>query len=124
MPVPRLRDERLAWLAIQGDLDRLAHRGPMARLRALTGDRRRRRPPDDGSIVTLKMRPGAKANPREPNLGDIKLPRGSSKAMAKYSVAVYEVTTRLSPAERETLRNTGQVPDWFLDAVRAQAKKV
>lgn len=34
-----------------------------------------------------------------------------------YSFAVHDTVADLSPAERDHLRQTGQVPDWFLDRV-------
>jgi hypothetical protein len=44
--------------------------------------------------------------------------------MRRWSVAVHEVAQRLDAGEREVLRSTGRVPDWFLDAVRRRYRQL
>jgi len=84
---PRLRDERLCWLAVRAELQRLV---------------RRRRMLD--TLLTGGFAP--------------KLTREwESQRLSRYAVAVDRVVPRLSAAEREDLRRTGRVPDWFLAAV-------
>ncbi|MEU0555291.1 ElyC/SanA/YdcF family protein [Dactylosporangium sp. NPDC006015] len=86
--MPKLRDERVAWLAVQDQLRRRSRRlGPWGWL--LT-------------IATL----GAWAVLRSQG-------RGSAR-MAAYSLAVDHVTGYLDDDERETLRTHGTVPPWFL----------
>jgi hypothetical protein len=87
MAPPRLRDERLCWLAIRDDLARLT---------------RRRRMLD--TFLTGGFAP--------------KLVRDwESQRLATYSFAVHRTASRLSDEERQALRVTGRVPDWFLAAV-------
>jgi hypothetical protein len=121
MSVPRLRDERLAWLAVHDDLERIVRRSPSGRLTTLFGGRRRARAREQ--VVSLRMRHNARSVSSDRALGDISLPPGSSKLMVKFSLAVHDVSQRLSADERATLRRTGEVPAWFLGAVRAAAKK-
>ncbi|MGI5181395.1 SanA/YdcF family protein [Dactylosporangium sp. CA-152071] len=86
--MPKLRDERVAWLAVQDHLRRRSRRlGPWGWL--LT-------------IATL----GAWAVLRSQG-------RGAAR-MAAYSLAVDHVTGYLDDDERETLRTHGTVPPWFL----------
>ncbi len=86
--MPKLRDERAAWLAVQDRLRRRSRRlGPLGWLMTL---------------VTL----GAWAVLR---------PQGRGAArMAAYSVAVDHVAGYLDDDEREALRTDGRVPPWFL----------
>jgi hypothetical protein len=95
----RLSDERLCWLAVRDQL----WRGSDAST-ARTGF---------GEIVTSIGRlfhrilmPGEAADMR-------------SDRMARMSLVVDDLAARLSPAERQVLRETGAAPDWFLPTVHA-----
>ncbi|GAA5184696.1 hypothetical protein GCM10023322_26740 [Rugosimonospora acidiphila] len=89
----RVRDERLCWLAVRDQLDRRSRRRSL--LGRLVGN----------------------FTPTGRGLG-VDLTRGSVKGrMMRYSFAVEDVAQRLTPEERQVLRSTGQVPDWFLNAV-------
>jgi hypothetical protein len=46
----------------------------------------------------------------------------TSGRLASYSVPVDRVAERLSPAEVAALRERGQLPDWFFDAVEHERK--
>jgi len=122
MAVPRLRDERLAWLAVRNDLDKIIRHSFMGRIRILIGGRRRSRAREQ----TISLRLGHAQRPTRPDrtMGDVDLPPLANKQMVKYSIAVHDVSSRMSAEERAVLRATGKVPPWFLDAVRAEAKKV
>ncbi|GAA3224431.1 vancomycin high temperature exclusion protein [Dactylosporangium siamense] len=86
--MPKLRDERVAWLAVQDRLQRRSRRlGPLGWLM---------------TIATL----GAWAVLRSRG-------RGAAR-MAAYSVAVDHVTGYLDDGERETLHSARTVPPWFL----------
>jgi len=103
---PKLRDERLCWLAVEDKLERRAKRGT-GLLIGFSGMRRRR-----GRIATGGLAAQDTA-------------RGFTSAkMRKFAVAVDTVATRLSAPERETLRATGAVPEWFLADVLTEARKV
>lgn len=89
----KVRDERLAWLAVRDQLNRRSRRRSV--LGRLLGN----------------------LTPTGTGFGT-DLTRGSVKSrMMRYSFAVEDVAQRLSPQERQVLRATGEVPDWFLDAV-------
>jgi hypothetical protein len=100
-----LTDERLAWLAVRDTLTRKAGRGSLL-TRILAGRTTVVMP--DGKIV---------------DSGDRGKERTSGK-MAAYAFAVDDVAQRLSKEERQTLRSTGAVPDWFLDAVRERYQEI
>ena len=101
-PTPKLRDERLCWLAVEDKLQRRSERGK-GFLIGLMSVRRRRR---SGFIAQDTSRDFASAK------------------MRKYAVAVDAVATRLGAQEREVLRATGEVPEWFVGAVVAEARTV
>lgn len=113
MPVPKLRDDRLCWLAVRDQLSRRARRNPLTLLAYVF----RRRPRYVGT------------NPAGVRLVDNALgePAGRDIArgrMRRYAMAAYEVSARLNPDERQVLRTTGQVPAWFLPAVIAHARTI
>jgi len=95
--VVRVRDERLAWLAVQPRLRRRSNRPtPFSLLAAIltfgmTLHKRRRKPVD---------------------------------RMAVYSLAVEHVAGFLDDAERAALRADGTVPGWFLSEVERAARAV
>jgi hypothetical protein len=95
----KVRDERLCWLAVRDQLARHSRTRPTTLLRRLLGN-------------LMPTRRGLGAD----------VTGGSVRGrMARYSIAVHEVAQRLDPGERQVLRDTGQVPDWFLPAVRRRA---
>jgi hypothetical protein len=98
-------DERLAWLAVRDELAResrrLGLRGWL--LAVLTGG--------GGAL------PSASASRAGPTVGRARWRERTSERMGDYALAVDDVAQRLSDEERRVLRASGQVPDWFLDAV-------
>ena len=101
-PAPRLRDERLCWLAVEDELHRRAKRGT-------------------GFFIGLS----SLLRSRQVSFGADDTARGfASGKMRKYAVAVDTVAMRLNSQEREVLRATGEVPEWFLAEVLAEARKV
>ena len=112
----RLRDERLAWLAVRDELVRAERRRIRSRIAAFLGGR---------NLAAARERiagPRGRSR-REQAVGDVEVPM-SSTYMVRSSLAVEEVAGRLSDRERATLRATGQVPDWFLGEVKATARHI
>jgi hypothetical protein len=106
MTVPKLRDDRLCWLAVRDQLDRCARRGPLMVL----------------AYMAVRRRRYIGTNPRGEKLVSSAVGEQAGRditggKMRTYALAVYDVSARLSPDERQVLRTTGQVPDWFLGAV-------
>ncbi|HEX6501379.1 MAG TPA: hypothetical protein VF054_20465 [Micromonosporaceae bacterium] len=97
---PRLRDERLAWLAVRDELNRRARRGPKAAIMRLLG-----------------------AMPLGGTVRDVDEDRRTG-VMMRYSLAVQDVAQLLRPEEREVLRESGQVPPWFLEAVTRRYREL
>ncbi len=107
----KLRDERLAWLAVR---DELRHRGTnnpvKALIRVLAAARPQAKMRRDGTAVAgLRGTEG------------IDVVRGP---MMRYAYAVDDVAKRLSDEERRVLRETGAVPDWFLPAVHRRSREL
>jgi hypothetical protein len=101
--VPKLRDERLCWLAVREDLMRSAGRKPANAVLGVLG------------MIRLRVaKPGART------VGE----QARSRTMMRYAVAVEEVSRRLDAEERAALRATGKVPDWFLPDVRRHSRTV
>jgi hypothetical protein len=113
MTVPKLRDDRLCWLAVRDQLSRRAQRGPLMVLAYIAGRRRRYIGTNPAGEKLVSSAVGQQAGK------DI-----ASGKMRAYSLAVYEVSERLSPEERQVLRTTGQVPNWFLGAVLVHTKTI
>jgi hypothetical protein len=105
--VPNVRIERLAWLAVRDRLAKGGRNNPMfAMFRIRSGGRHSR----------LAI-PGV---PERDWMGyDLTAGR-----MASFGFAVYDVTQELSVEERQVLRATGEVPDWFLPAVRRRRRRL
>jgi hypothetical protein len=112
----RLRDEQLAWLAVRDGLMRHDRRRIASRIGTFL-DRRNRRAARDR---VTGGRPGQR---EDSGLGDIDVVP-SSRYMIRSSLAVEEVSHRLSDADRDRLRATGEVPDWFLPEVTAVARHI
>jgi hypothetical protein len=112
----RLRDEQLAWLAVRDGLMRHDRRRIRSRISAFL-DRRNRR-------AARERVTGRRAGQRDDSgLGDVEVVP-SSTYMIRSSLAVDEVSRRLSDAERATLRTTGAVPEWFLPEVTEVARHI
>jgi hypothetical protein len=99
MAVPKVRDERLCWLAVRDDLERRSRRRPGVALWWL------------GNRVAWWW---SRWIPREVHDARETPVR---RRMADYAFAVQAAARRLDPDERRVLRTTGQVPAWFLDEV-------
>jgi hypothetical protein len=110
-PIPRLRDERLAWLAIEDQLKRASRRGPFGPLLTLLGSAGGMGWSYSNGRVTTHTG------------GGIGRSIGSGR-MVRYSIACDEQAKRLTAEERQILRTRGHVPPWFLDTVLAEAKKI
>lgn len=113
MTVPKLRDDRLCWLAVRDQLYRRASRNPLMLLAYVVSRRPRYIGTNARGAKLVSDAVGAGAGQ------DIKTGK-----MQTYAMAAYEVSERLTADERQVLRTTGQVPSWFLGAVRDHAKVV
>ena len=94
---PRVRDERLAWLAVR---DRLARRSQRFGVM--------------GWVAMLATFGFAKHRARHI----------AANRMKAYSVAVDRAASFLTPEERTELRSVGTVPPWFLSEVERLARAV
>jgi hypothetical protein len=109
--VPRLADHRLAWLAMREHCERQARRrGVFDWLTILFAGRYDALYEDDFDPARAY---GSGHN------RDL-LREGRNDTLMDYAVAVDLCTKRLSPAERTTLRTSGTLPDWFVDAVEQE----
>ncbi len=102
MAPPKVRDERLAWLAVRDELARRMRNRPMTFLRRIFGN----------------MTPTTKGFGVDTTAPLI------SRRMRRWSFAVHDVAQRLDAQERQVLRTTGRVPDWFLDAARKRYRQL
>jgi hypothetical protein len=109
---PRLRDEALAWQAVQPQLLRASRRGIGGILLTLIGSA--------GGGNSWNYRGGKVTTYSS---GDINRQIGKGR-MVRYSIAVDEQAKKLTETERVVLRTTGQVPPWFLSTVIAEARKI
>jgi hypothetical protein len=108
----RMSDEHLAWLAVHDQLSRQARRGSfLARLLGL--GRRSARFRSAGFQLEVKRDGGLiDAGSRVDDIVNAR--------MSDYALAVGAATDRLTGEERLRLRETGTVPEWFLDAVEQE----
>ncbi len=107
MAVPNVRIERLCWLAVREKLARRGRDNPVFAAFRLRSSAR----------ISRSGRPGA---PERDWLGfDLTAGR-----MASFGFAVHDVAQQLSVAERQALRATGEVPDWFLAAVYRRRREL
>lgn len=97
-PAPKLRDDRLAWLAVRDRLrSRSKRRGALSWI---------------GVLATLGIWLAVE-------------PRGrGGRRMAAYSVAVDHVTGYLNDDERARLRTGNSLPPWFLFEIERAARRV
>ncbi len=107
MAVPNVRIERLAWLAVR---DRLARGGR-----------------DNPVLAMFRVRSGGRnarlAVPGVPDRDWLGYDLTAGR-MASFGFAVYDVAQELSVEERQVLRATGEVPDWFLPAVYRRRRRL
>jgi hypothetical protein len=94
----RLSDQRLCWLAVRDELwrrppNRIARTG-FGEVQSLVA-----------RIVTRIYRP-------------YRYRELHSDRMADLALIVDDLSTRLAAQERDVLRRTGRVPDWFVSSVR------
>jgi hypothetical protein len=99
---PKVRDERLAWLAVRDELARRSRDRPLTFLRRIFGN----------------------LSPTPKGFGQDTTAPATGRRMRRWSFAVFDVAQRLDAGEREVLRATGHVPDWFLDAVRQRFRQL
>jgi hypothetical protein len=139
---PHLRDERLAWLAIEPAL----RHGFWARLFG-RGKTHIANDDSDTDAAPIPETPGIGVGtgggqpvptyePGRPEPGNVVAPTMGqtmtaggdslplSRKMQRYAVAVDRVVPRLTAGERARLRETGDVPSWFLPAVKKEFKTV
>jgi hypothetical protein len=98
----KVRDERLAWLAVRDELARRSRNRPLTFLRRIFGN----------------------MSPTSKGFGVDTTAPATSRRMRRWSFAVHDVAQRLDTQERHVLRTTGQVPDWFMDAVRQRYRQL
>ena len=98
----KVRDERLAWLAVRDELARRSRNRPLTFLRRIFGN----------------------LAPTTKGFGQDTTAPVAGRRMRRWSVAVFDVAQRLDAGEREVLRATGRVPDWFLGAVRQRYRQL
>lgn len=100
--IPNVTDERLCWLILRDELRR-----KNSKLRFL------------GWFTVLASRRSVGAEIG----GDIRRERLSDK-MTDYSIAVDASAQTLSPDERQHLRTTARVPDWFMADVERRYQEI
>ena len=107
-PGESLTDERLAFLAAEPALRKLATPWWLGFLRVFTAG---------GSANGMLVSPGATFGRDGSGPGGVTQEIRGDRMLA-YVVAADIAAQRLSPEERRLLRATGELPAWFLDAVR------
>ncbi len=114
MAQQRMSDERLCWLAVRDELRRRSWRQPALLIVA--------------ALVLLPLLGYLAASHAGVFFGGLlavvavffilrRANRQLSNHMTSYSIPVHDTVTELSPAERQHLQETGEVPDWFLQRV-------
>ncbi|MFD0529595.1 hypothetical protein ACFQ1I_26505 [Kitasatospora arboriphila] len=99
--IPNVTDERLCWLAVREQVGKKARKpGLLGWLQVL------------GTIMGGGQ--GARIG------GDMRREAAASK-MTHYTFAVDDAARALTAEERQHLRSTGEVPDWFLADVERRA---
>ena len=105
--VPNVRIGRLCWLAIRDQLARRGRKNPLLTVFRV------------GSLAWVPLR-GRVAGPDTDWLGADPV----SGRMRSFAFAVYDVSRQLSAAERQELRRTGKVPDWFVRTVYRRRREL
>lgn len=101
----RLSDERMCWLAVREHCQRRARRlGPFGWFAVFTAGGRLGR-------TTARLGGDARRDASSDKLGD-------------YGLACEDAARTLTPAERDHLRKTGEVPDWFLADVERRYAEI
>jgi hypothetical protein len=109
--IPNLTDDRLCWLAIREQLSKKAHKvGPFGWLTAL-------------GAGAVSRRSGRAARTAARIDGDMRREAASGKMM-DYAFAVDDASGSLTPDERQHLRATGEVPEWFLADVERRVTEI
>ncbi len=123
MTTPRMRDETLAWLAVHDELQRRSNRTFTAVVVRIFGGRSRAASRE--AVTGMRVRSSSRTGlePKSPDFENL-IPKSVSPHMVRYSLAVEEQAQKLTEPERVRLRTDGSVPDWFLPAVYASAKKI
>jgi hypothetical protein len=99
-----LQDERLAWLAIRDELRQMCTKLPGLKLIRIFGGLNRSQ--------TSHLARRAMSD----DLAD--------RQMTKYALAADELVRKFTHEERHVLRETGQVPQWYIPTVLAEAKSI
>ncbi|WP_079063264.1 hypothetical protein [Peterkaempfera griseoplana] len=103
--------ERLCWIAAREQLNRKAHKaGLFGWLTAL-------------GAGGIGRRSGSAARTAAGIAGDLRRESASDK-MREYAFAVDDAAGTLSAAEREQLRATGELPEWFLADVERRVAEM
>jgi hypothetical protein len=119
-PRPKLRDERLCWLAVRDELRRgPGLNNPFRALARVFGTARSASPRRGRAAGRAAFRAAGRVEVRVE--GQENLAKGKIR---RYAFAVDDVAGRLSDEERRILRTTGKVPDWFLEAVRERYREL
>jgi len=123
MTSPKLRDGQLAWLAVREKLVRQDRRS-MSGLTRRFYEKLRRRAAVREQVAAMRIRTSGRSGMPDLKIGDLEVTGSQSQRLANLSVAVDEVTRKLSETERLALRRDGSLPDWFLPEVRQVAKTI
>lgn len=102
--VPNIVDERLAWLAVRDELRDESRRARGAGLMRI--------------VRGLNRSPSAAATAEAARVDLVE------RKMIKFAIVADELVAEFTDRERFMLRATGQVPDWYIDTVKRQAKRV
>jgi hypothetical protein len=115
-PVPKLTDERLCWIAVRDHVAKKSSKvGLFGWFAALGGA-------GGGARTSSGSRASGMRNPAGLG-GDMRRDAMTDSAM-DYAIAVDEAAEQLTPMERDHLRATGEVPDWFLADIDRRAEIV
>jgi len=99
-----LQDERLAWLAIRDELRETCTKLPGLKLIRIFGGLNR------SQTSHLARRALSE------DLAELQ--------MTKYALAADELVREFTYEERQILRKTGRVPEWYFPTVLAEAKSI
>jgi hypothetical protein len=104
MTMPNLQDERIAWLAVRDELrSRAIKTRGVGLMRFVRGINR-----SESGYRTVE---GVRDDMVETR-------------MMKFAVAADELVAKFSIEERFMLRAVGRVPEWYLDAIVQEAKRI
>ncbi|MCD0482138.1 hypothetical protein LO771_06830 [Streptacidiphilus sp. ASG 303] len=103
--------ERLCWIAAREQLSRKAHKAGLFGWLAALG------------AGAVNRRSGSEARTAAGIAGDMRRESASGK-MHEYAFAVDDAAGTLTAAEREHLRATGELPEWFLADVERRVAEM